>query len=173
MELAATEFAAKVPPIRIPRMREEANLTTAAVDRTACQTGMLAQDGIQRPLILTNERTGAVVLMPIPANRKEFADGYDKKAKFSVRILRLFCISPSYSLDAIASRGRPGIFIGPQQRQLFRRWHHRFTRQSPSHRTPLRRRSRLTTPHKFPTWKEESGVNPMDSKTRPNYLSSK
>lgn len=44
--LAATEFTAKILPIRIPRMREEANLTTVAADRTACQTRMLAQDGI-------------------------------------------------------------------------------------------------------------------------------
>jgi hypothetical protein len=65
MVLAATELTAKVPPIRIPRMREEANPTTAAVNRTACQTGMLAQDGIQRQLILTNERIGAVVPMPV------------------------------------------------------------------------------------------------------------
>jgi hypothetical protein len=67
MVLAATEFAAKVPPIRIPRIREKANPTTAAVDRTASQTGMIAQDGIERQLILTNKRTGAVVLMPIRA----------------------------------------------------------------------------------------------------------
>lgn len=108
--LAATEFAAKVQPIRIPRMREEADPTTAAVDRTACQAGMLAQNGIQRPLILTNQRTDAVVLMPIPVRRKEFADGYDKNARFSVRIRIVFCMSPSYSLDACASRGRAGIF---------------------------------------------------------------
>ena len=87
MALAATEFTAKIFPIRIPRMREEANPTTAAPDRTACQTRMLAQDGIQRQLILTNKRTGTLVPMPIPAKRKEFADGYDKNAKFSVRML--------------------------------------------------------------------------------------
>jgi hypothetical protein len=111
MALAATEFTAKIFPIRIPRMRQEANPTTAAADRTACQMRMSAQDGIQRPLILTNKRTGTVVLMPIFGIRKEFPDGYDKNAKFSVRMLRLLCMSPSYSLDAIASRGRPGIFL--------------------------------------------------------------
>jgi hypothetical protein len=71
---------------------------------------MIAQHGIQRPLILTNQRTGAAVLMPIPVRRKEFADGYDKNARFSVRIRIVFCMSPSYSLDALASRGRAGIF---------------------------------------------------------------
>lgn len=42
----ATERAAEIPPIRIPRMGQKANSTVAAVDRTACQTGMIAQDGI-------------------------------------------------------------------------------------------------------------------------------
>jgi len=71
-------------PIRIPRMRQEPNPAPAAADRTACQIRMSAQDGIQRPL---------------------------KNAKFSVRMLMLLCMSPSYSLDAIASRGRAGISL--------------------------------------------------------------
>lgn len=85
--LAATKRAAEIPPIRIPRMGQKANSTVAAVDRTACQTGMIAQDGIQRELILTNKRTDAVVLMPIRAKREEFPGGYDKNAKFSVKML--------------------------------------------------------------------------------------
>jgi hypothetical protein len=85
--LTATELAAQVPPMCISRMREEPNPTPAAADRTACQIPMIAQDGIQRQLILTNKRTGTLVPMPIPAKRKEFADGYDKNAKFSVRML--------------------------------------------------------------------------------------
>ncbi len=111
MVLTATELAAKVPPIRISRMRQEANSTVAAGDRTACQTGMIAQDGIQRELILTNKPTDAVVLMPIRAKRKEFPDGYDKNDRFSVRMLSLLCMSSSYSLDVNASSGRAGIFL--------------------------------------------------------------
>ena len=88
----------------------------AAVDRTACQTRMIAQDGIERQLILTNKRTGAVVLMPIRAKRKEFPDGYDKNARFSVRMLIVLCMSSSYSLDANASRRRAGIFCGSAQK---------------------------------------------------------
>ena len=65
MVLTATERAAKISAIRIPRMGQKANSTMAAVDRTACQTGTIAQDGIQRQLILTNKRMVAVVLMPI------------------------------------------------------------------------------------------------------------
>lgn len=111
MVLAATQRTADILPIRISRMREEANPTVAAVDRTASQTGMIAQDGIQRKLILTNKRINAVVLMPIRAKREEFPDGYDKNAKFSVRMLSPLCMSSSYSLDANASRGRARIFL--------------------------------------------------------------
>ena len=120
MVLAATELAAEVPPIRIPRMRQEPNPAMAANDRTARQTGMIAQDGIERELILTNKRTGAVVPVPIRAKRKKFPDGYDKNATFSVKMLSVVCISSSYSLDADASRRRAGIFHAftpnPEQR---------------------------------------------------------
>jgi len=111
MEFTATEFAAKIFPTRIPRMRQEADPTTATTDRTACQTRMLAQNGIQRQLILTNKRTDAVLPTPFSGLRKKLPDGYDKKARFWVRILMLMCMSPSYLLDAQASRGRAGIFL--------------------------------------------------------------
>jgi hypothetical protein len=120
MVLTATERAEEILPIRIPRMCQEANAAMAAGGCTACQTGMIAQDGIQRELILTNERTDAVVLMPIRAKRKEFPEGYDKNAKFSVTMLILLCMSSSYPLDANASSGRTGIFYAftpiPEQR---------------------------------------------------------
>ena len=62
----------------------------AAVDRTACQTGIIAQDRVERSLILTNKRTSAIIQMPIRAKRKEFPGGYDKNARFSVKILISF-----------------------------------------------------------------------------------
>ena len=173
MALAATEFTAKIFPIRIPRMRQEPNPAPAAADRTACQIRMSAQDGIQRPLILTNKRTDAGVLMPILRIRKEFADGYDKNAKFSVRMLMLLSMSPSYSLDAIASRGRAGIFS----------WFYP-DHCSSAHTTdplPNRHLAHLLCAdghvslsyHKHPTGKEEPAVTNPDSKTSPNYFSSK
>ena len=87
-----------------------------AMDRTVCQIGKIArhaiaQNSIQRQLILTNKRKGAVVLMPISAKCKNFAEGYHKNAKFLVRILIDCCMSASYSLDANASRGRAGTFF--------------------------------------------------------------
>lgn len=66
MVRTTTERTVEIPPIRVPRMRQKANSTVAAVNRTVCQIRMFAQDGIERDLILTNERIGAVVLMPIP-----------------------------------------------------------------------------------------------------------
>jgi hypothetical protein len=63
--LTTTERAAEIPPISIAWMRQKANSAVATVDRAACQIGMIAQDGIERQLILTNKRVGAVGLMPI------------------------------------------------------------------------------------------------------------
>jgi hypothetical protein len=65
--LTASKRAMEILPICVPRVRQEAKGTVAAVDRTACQTGMIAQDRIQRGLVLTNKRTSAIILMPIRA----------------------------------------------------------------------------------------------------------
>lgn len=111
MEFAATEFTVKIFPTGISRMRQETNPTTVAMDCTDRQTARSAQNGIQRQLILTNKRIGAVVQMPLFGIRKEFPDGYDKNAKFSVKISSVVCMSPSYLLDAQASSGRAGIFL--------------------------------------------------------------
>ena len=87
MVLSTTERAAEILSTCIPRMREEANSTVATGNRTLFQIGTIAQDGIQRELILTNKRKGAIVLVPIFAKRKNFPDGYDKIARFSVKML--------------------------------------------------------------------------------------
>jgi hypothetical protein len=63
--LTAAEGAAEIPPPGIAWMRQKANAAVATVNRTVCQTGMIAQEGIERQLILTNKRVGAVGLMPI------------------------------------------------------------------------------------------------------------
>jgi hypothetical protein len=65
--LTASERTVKISSMRVPRVRQEANGTVSAVNRTACQTGMIAQDRIECELILTNKRTSAIVLMPIRA----------------------------------------------------------------------------------------------------------
>lgn len=91
-------------------MSEEANSAVATTHGAVLPIRMIAQDGIQRELILTNKRSGTVVLVPILAKREKFRDGYNKTAKFSVTMLIVCCISSSYSLDTKASRGRARIF---------------------------------------------------------------
>ena len=63
--LTATEGAAEILAFGIAWMRQKANAAVATENRTACQTGMIAQERIERQLILTNKRVGAVGLMPI------------------------------------------------------------------------------------------------------------
>jgi hypothetical protein len=116
MVLATTERTTEILATCIPRMREEANPTVAAGNRTLFQIGTIAQDGIERELILTNKRTGAIVLVPILAKRKNFPNGYGKIVRFSVKMLSGLSISSSYSLDAKASRCRARIFYATAQK---------------------------------------------------------
>lgn len=108
--LAAAERTAEITSIRVAWMGQKANAAMAAMDRTACQIRMIAQDGIQGQLILTNKRVDTVVLVPIGKKLKEFRDRYRKYARFSVKILSVVFTSSSYPLDANASRGRARIF---------------------------------------------------------------
>jgi hypothetical protein len=131
MVLPATERAAEIPAVPVAGMREEANPALAAEYRAVPQRRTLPQDGVQGELILTNERLGAVVLVPILAKSKNFRDGYRKSDRLSVKILIVLCISSSYSLDANASRGRARIFHAPQQGIRASDPHKRSTPQSP------------------------------------------
>jgi hypothetical protein len=110
MVLPAAELAAEILAARVPGMREEAYAAVATSHRAVPQVRTVSQEGIQRDLILTNERLGAIVLVPILAKSKNFRDGYSKITRFSVTILIGLGISSSYPLDANASRGRARIF---------------------------------------------------------------
>ena len=114
--LPAAERAAEIQAARVAGVCQEANAAVAAPHRAVLQVSTIAQDGIQRDLILTNKRIGAVVLMPILAKGENFRDGYGKRDRFSVRMWIVFCISSSYSLDAQASRGRARIFYAHAQK---------------------------------------------------------
>jgi len=107
---SAAKGTAKILPFRVAGMREEANPAVATPHGAVPQIRAIPQDSIQRDLILTNERLGAIVLVPILAKSKNFRDGYSKIIRFSVKMLIGFCISSSYSLDDNASRGRTRIF---------------------------------------------------------------
>ena len=109
MVLPAAERTAEIPTPCIAGMCEEANPAVTAVHRAVPQLRTRPQDGIQGQLILTNERLGAVVLVPILAKSKNFRDGYSKSDRLSVKRLIVFCMSSSYPLDANASRGRARI----------------------------------------------------------------
>ena len=67
MVLPAAERATKIAATRIAEMRQEAYPAVATANRAVLQIRTIAQDGIQRVLILTNKRIGAAVLMPILA----------------------------------------------------------------------------------------------------------
>lgn len=110
MVLAAAERAAEILAARVTGMRQETYPAVATANCAVLQIRTIAQDGIERVLILTNKRIGVVVLVPVLAKRENFRDRYNKIARFSVKMLIGFCMSSSYSLDAKASRGRARIF---------------------------------------------------------------
>ncbi len=110
MVQSTAEGATEILATRVAGMRQEADPAVATADSAVLQIRTIAQDGIQRVLILTNKRMGTVVLVPILAKRKNFRDSYDKIARFSVKMLIGFCITSSYPLDAKASRGRARFF---------------------------------------------------------------
>ena len=116
MVLPAAERAAEIPAAPVAGMREEANPAVTAVYRAVPQLRTLPQDGVQGELILTDERLGAIVLVPILAKSKNFRDGYSKSDRLSVKMLIVSCMSSSYSLDANASRGRARIFCAPSRK---------------------------------------------------------
>ncbi len=103
---AATKGAAEILAASVAGMRQEANPTVAAPHRAVLQVSTIAQDRVQRELILTNKRIGPFVLVPVHAKREYFRDRYSKTDRFSVKMLMVFSISSSYPLDAKASRGR-------------------------------------------------------------------
>ena len=135
--LPAAERAAEIPAIRVAGMREEANPAVAAAYRAVLQARTIAQHGIEGELILTNKRLGAVVLVPILAKSKNFRDGYAKSTRFSVKMLVVFGMSSSYSLDAIASRGRARIFCAVQPKTSETDPHKRSAAQSQPDQTGL------------------------------------
>jgi hypothetical protein len=111
MVLPAAKGTAKIPAARVAGVRQEANPAVTAPHRAVPQIRTIAQDAIQQQLILTKKRKTPFVLMPIVAKREEFRDGYNKTARFSVKMLIVLCISSCYSLDAKASRGRARSFL--------------------------------------------------------------
>jgi hypothetical protein len=110
MLLPTAERTTKIRTTCVARMSEKANPAVNAVSHATLELGMGLQDRVQRDLILPHKRLGSIVLMPIRAKREELLDGYNKKARFSVTMRRLFDTPSSYLIDAKASRGRARFF---------------------------------------------------------------
>ena len=97
---SASEGATQVLTSAVTWMREETNATVTAPHRAFLQFRTICQQGIESELILSNERTSAVMLMPIFSKRENFGDSHHQMAKFSVKMLIVFCMSSSYNLVA-------------------------------------------------------------------------
>jgi hypothetical protein len=111
MVLSAAEGAMQIAPTGVSRVRQKPNLAAAARRDTAAKFRMRGHNRVQSFLVLPNKRLGTIVLMPVVAKIKNFRDSYDKRARFSVKILIERCISLSYLFAATASRGRARIFL--------------------------------------------------------------
>jgi hypothetical protein len=92
-------------------MSEEANATVTAAHVATVQIGTVSQEGIESELILTNNWTSAVVLVPIFTKRENFGECHHEIAKFSVKMLMFVCISSSYSLDCQSIEGKGEDFL--------------------------------------------------------------
>jgi hypothetical protein len=110
MMLAAAERAAQILTVVVARMREEPNSALFAVRHATGQLGTSLQNGVERDLILTNERTSTLLLVPVLGKRENLLDAYDEKARLSVMLRIVSSMSSSYLLDAKATRGGRGFF---------------------------------------------------------------
>ena len=121
----AAEWTTQVSPTCVPGMSEKPNPAVQTGNSATLKLGMGLQNRVQRGLILQDKRLGAIVLMPIRANREKLLDAYGKKAKLSVIILMLFTPS-SYHLGAKATRGRARFFYARWTRKHTNRPHKPF-----------------------------------------------
>jgi hypothetical protein len=97
---SASEGATQVLTPAVAWMREETNTTVATSHRAVLQARTISQQGIERELVFPNERTSAIMLVPIFSKRENFRNSYHQIAKFSVKTLIVFCIPSSYNLVA-------------------------------------------------------------------------
>ncbi len=91
----AAKRAAEILAARVARVRKEANPAVAAAQRTVLQIRTIPQDGINRQLILTDKPIGTLGLVPISRKSVNLLERYDIKAKLSVMIRILFCMTSS------------------------------------------------------------------------------
>jgi hypothetical protein len=116
MVLPAAERTTQVHAADVPGMREKPDSAGTAVNRASLEFRMGLEKGIQRELILLDQRKGMIVLVPIRAKREELFDGDEKKPKRAAILSIVFCTPSSYLTEVNASRGRARFFMrcGPR-----------------------------------------------------------
>jgi di/tricarboxylate transporter len=65
MVLSTTERTPQIRAARVAGMSQKPNPTVNAVHRTVMQFGIVFQNRIQRGLVLTHNRFGTIVLVPV------------------------------------------------------------------------------------------------------------
>ncbi len=95
MMLPAAKRTAEIPAARVARMSEEAYAAVATPHRAGLQIGTIPQDGIQCELILTDKRISTLVLVPILRKSENLLESYNIKARLSVMMRILLCMTPS------------------------------------------------------------------------------
>ena len=108
--LSAAEGTAQVDAAGITRVSQKANAAMATGNRAVLEFRIVFQDRVQLELILTNQRVGAIVLVPILGKDENLLEGDYEKPRFSVMIWSVLFTPSSYLLDANASRGRTRFF---------------------------------------------------------------
>lgn len=147
MLLSAAERTTQIATLGVAGIGQKANPAVATAHDATPQIRIasVSQGRVECDLILTNKRTGAIVLVPIPRKGENLLDGYGKKARLSVTMRSCCCMSSPYPLDAPSSRGGARIFyaFAPKPGRATRANHpgrigHRTRFSCPDHRTSLR-----------------------------------
>lgn len=95
MVLPAAKGAAQILAACVAGMSEEAYPAVATPHRAVVQIRTIPQDGIKRELILTDKRISTLVLVPILRKSENLLESYDIKARLSVIIRILLCMTSS------------------------------------------------------------------------------
>ena len=91
----AAKWTAEIAAARVAGMSEEAYAAVATPHRAVPQIRTIPQDGIQRELILTDKRISTLVLVPILRKSENLFESYEIKARLSVMIRILLCMTSS------------------------------------------------------------------------------
>lgn len=91
----AAKWTAEIAAARVAGMSEEAYAAVATPHRAVLQIRTIPQDGIQRELILTDKRISTLVLVPILRKSENLLESYEIKARLSVMMRILLCMTSS------------------------------------------------------------------------------